>query len=85
MTAAAPQDHHAPEMKRRSFYMRSDDMARLTALIEDLYFGTRRKRHEILAVMVDVIEQHRPEIARRLRQGSSRGGPGRKGGASRAS
>lgn len=82
MTAAAPQDQAPPEMKHRSFYMRSDDLARLNGLIEDLHFGTRRLRHEILAVMVDVAEQHRAEIERRLRQGNLRGRQQGKGGAS---
>jgi len=83
MTAAAPQDPDPPHMLHRSFYLRSDVAARLTALIEDLHFGTRRPRHEILAAVVDVTEQHRSEIELSLRQGSSRGRGDRKDGASR--
>ncbi len=83
MTAAEPQDSDPPRMMHRSFYMRSDDEARLTALIEDLHHGTRRPIHEVLAAVIHTTEQHRAEIETSLRQGTPRGRKGRKDGASK--
>ena len=83
MTAAEPQHSDPPRMLHRSFYMRSDDEARLTALIEDLHHGTRRPRHEVLAAVIHTTRQHRAEIERSLRQGTPRGREDRKDGASR--
>ena len=70
-------------MLKRSFYMRSDVAARLTALIEDLHYLTRQARHEVLAAMAAVAEEHKPEIEQRLRQGSPQPGRQKKDGASR--
>lgn len=83
MTAAQPQDLDPLRMLHRSFYMRADDEALLTSLIEDLHHGTRRPRHEVLAAVIHTTQQHRAEIETSLRQGTPRGREDRKDGTSR--
>jgi hypothetical protein len=83
MAAPSREDQDPAQKIHRSYYMSRGDADRLTALIEDLHFGTRLDKHEILAVVVDVVEQYRPEIEKRIRQGGSRDRRATRGGASR--
>ncbi len=58
-------------MARRSWYLPRADADRLAELVDDLHFTTRRPRYEVLAAVVGVILEHRPEIESRLAKDSA--------------
>ncbi|MGW6455121.1 hypothetical protein ACWF94_04210 [Streptomyces sp. NPDC055078] len=39
----------------------------LAKVVEELYFTTRRPKHEVLAAFVSVVLEHIPEAERRLK------------------
>ncbi|MFD8534320.1 hypothetical protein ACFV0L_43620 [Streptosporangium canum] len=53
-------------MDRRSWYMPAESAAALAQLVDDLHFGTRRPKHEVLTAIVAVAGAHRAEIEKRL-------------------
>lgn len=65
MTSPSPDQ---PPMARRSWYLPQADADRLAQLVDDLHFMTRRPRYEVLAAVVGVIVDHRPEIEARLKR-----------------
>jgi hypothetical protein len=55
-------------MRHRSFYMRAEDLARLQEAVDDLYYSTRKRRHEVLAALIGVALAHRAEIEAWLKE-----------------
>lgn len=53
-------------MDRRSWYMPKSTADALADAVEDLHFGTRRPKHEVLRALVEVALEHRGEAQSRL-------------------
>jgi hypothetical protein len=58
-------------MDRRSWYMPKASADALSAAVENLYFATRRPKHEILAALVDAALSEYPAVQDRLTSGRS--------------
>jgi hypothetical protein len=59
-------------MDRRSWYMPKATADALSAAVDELFFATRRPKHEILAALVDAALSEYPAVQARLTSG--RGG-----------
>lgn len=53
-------------MDRRSWYMPRATADALAEVVEDLHFGTRRPKHEVLRALVEVALEHQDEARARL-------------------
>lgn len=53
-------------MDRRSWYMPKASADALASVVDDLYFATRRPKHEILAALVDAAVAARSDVQARL-------------------
>jgi hypothetical protein len=67
VTAMDTETPDRPAMAHRSWYLRADVTERLSDVVNDLHFATRRPRHEVLAAVIAVALEHRAEIEARLR------------------
>jgi hypothetical protein len=56
----------ATPMRHRSWYLPVAVADRLSAVIDELHFTTRRPKHEILSAAVDVALEHQADIKARL-------------------
>jgi hypothetical protein len=72
MTDAAPQEppQDRPQMTHRSFYMRTDDVEGLAALVDDLHHTYRQPRYEVFSAALHVLRAHRTEIIENLTRNS---------------
>jgi hypothetical protein len=53
-------------MDRRSWYMPKASADALATAVEDLFFATRRPKHEILAALIDAALAERSAVQARL-------------------
>ena len=60
-------------MRKRSFYMRTDDVDWLAAMVEDLHHTYRQPIYEVLSAAVHVLHAHRTEIIENLIRNSRPG------------
>jgi hypothetical protein len=74
-TSATPSTHRTrarsdtPAMDRRSWYMPKASADALAVAVDDLYFATRRPKHEILAAFIDAALSEYPAVQARLTPG----------------
>ncbi len=53
-------------MDRRSWYMPKASADALAAAVDDLYFATRKPKHEIIAALIDAALAARADVQTRL-------------------
>lgn len=70
-TARTTRKRATPAMDRRSWYMPKDSADALSTAVENLYFATRRPKHEILAALIDAALAEYPAVQSRLTSGGT--------------